>query len=412
MSVQAMVWVIERSSVPANLRPVAMAVANHADQDGTESFAAIDTLAWEANKSRSQTIRDLASLKERGFIRPGNQAVVGYLPPDRRPTVYDLVMDASTERDPASRPVKRHASGNPASTRHRGRAGATPMTTGVSSEVAPGSHPGSTGVAPVTPKPSFEPSLNRLDSVCASEPAAQDGTSSTTSDLVAVHWDQIVRVLSSRLTPSQRQKITAQGERDEINTRMADLFERGWSADRLLAELQARASVNSQTVKVGSQIIKALKALEPVDANGAVFDPWKPPEGQATLTDANFEAFWDAYGHKKSKQAALAAYMKARESTSAATILEGAKRYREHRAGKDPKFTKHAATWLNDHCWKDVYETEFALTGPSVREPLSDRRRREAEEALAAYEADLAAAADPDATAWDGTVIDAEGTPA
>jgi hypothetical protein len=36
-----------------------------------------------------------------------------------------------------------------------------------------------------------------------------------------------------------------------------------------------------------------------------------------------------------------------------AALIEGARRYAGERAGQDPTYTKHPATWLRGGCWED-----------------------------------------------------------
>ncbi len=71
-----------------------------------------------------------------------------------------------------------------------------------------------------------------------------------------------------------------------------------------------------------------------------------------------FDEFWAAFPRKRAKLAALKAYAKALKLTTAAKILDSAKRYAADRAGQDEVYTKHAATWLNAGCWAD-YDTDL-----------------------------------------------------
>jgi hypothetical protein len=85
-------------------------------------------------------------------------------------------------------------------------------------------------------------------------------------------------------------------------------------------------------------------------------------EGPGKAADANgaddaaaeFEQFWRAYPRRVAKDAARKAFAKVRERGVALDVLvAGAKRYAAERAGQDPKYTKHPATWLNAGCWQD-----------------------------------------------------------
>jgi hypothetical protein len=75
------------------------------------------------------------------------------------------------------------------------------------------------------------------------------------------------------------------------------------------------------------------------------------PEAEAE----SFERFWSAYPRKVAKEAARRAWAKAIEGGvgNPDTLIAGAQRYAAERAGQDPKYTKHPATWLNAGCWQD-----------------------------------------------------------
>ena len=76
----------------------------------------------------------------------------------------------------------------------------------------------------------------------------------------------------------------------------------------------------------------------------------------------SFARFWSAYPRHVAKGAARRAFAKAVKVTDAETIIEGARRYGAERAGQDPRFTAHAATWLSGERWLD----EPARAGPVI----------------------------------------------
>ena len=67
----------------------------------------------------------------------------------------------------------------------------------------------------------------------------------------------------------------------------------------------------------------------------------------AAADDAEFETWWKAYPRKTAKGNARAPYRTARKKVSAEVLLDAAGAYAKSIAGKDPKFTAHAATWLS-----------------------------------------------------------------
>lgn len=65
-----------------------------------------------------------------------------------------------------------------------------------------------------------------------------------------------------------------------------------------------------------------------------------------------FDAFWAQYPRKVGKTAARKAYLKARRSAEHDTIMAGVFRYADDPT-RDPGFTAHPSTWLNEGRWED-----------------------------------------------------------
>jgi hypothetical protein len=89
--------------------------------------------------------------------------------------------------------------------------------------------------------------------------------------------------------------------------------------------------------------------------------------GPVLVPDAEaFGQFWAVYPRHVAKEAARKAFDAAikKHHIEPDRLIEGAKRYAGERAGQDPKFTKHPATWLNGGCWED--EPPNASGGPPV----------------------------------------------
>jgi hypothetical protein len=67
-----------------------------------------------------------------------------------------------------------------------------------------------------------------------------------------------------------------------------------------------------------------------------------------------FEEWWRIYPRHVAKGAARRAFEKAvRNGATVDELKAGAMRYAAERSDEDPKFTKHASTWLNGECWRD-----------------------------------------------------------
>ena len=100
--------------------------------------------------------------------------------------------------------------------------------------------------------------------------------------------------------------------------------------------------------------------LKPPD-NGGVNPPDKaqrPETRSQNISDdpiflVEFDLWYSSFPIKKGRGQALKAYKAARKKTDAPTLLSAAKRYAAARAGEDPKFTAHPATWLNGERWLD-----------------------------------------------------------
>ena len=73
----------------------------------------------------------------------------------------------------------------------------------------------------------------------------------------------------------------------------------------------------------------------------------------ANPSDSEFNLFWAIYPRKEAKGAARTAFMKACKKASVELIIEGAKRFAND-PNRQPEFTAHASTWLNQERWTDA----------------------------------------------------------
>lgn len=71
------------------------------------------------------------------------------------------------------------------------------------------------------------------------------------------------------------------------------------------------------------------------------------------ITDEEFDQFWMQYPKRVSKGSARKAFDKALGKAPFEQIMAGVHRYAAERIDQDPKFTKHASTWLANDCWLD-----------------------------------------------------------
>lgn len=97
----------------------------------------------------------------------------------------------------------------------------------------------------------------------------------------------------------------------------------------------------------------------------------KPEEQAATARERarlnaqalklDFEDWYQHYPKKVARGQAEKAFAKARRTgESLETLIDGAKRYTCQVAGKEHKYIKHPATWLNGKCWLDEDEPATA----------------------------------------------------
>lgn len=79
--------------------------------------------------------------------------------------------------------------------------------------------------------------------------------------------------------------------------------------------------------------------------------PATPRLSEARLRAA-FDEFWSAYPRPDAKKAAVKSFRKAAAEVGVDVLIVGAQRYRDD-PNRDPQFTAHAATWLNQGRWDD-----------------------------------------------------------
>ena len=82
-----------------------------------------------------------------------------------------------------------------------------------------------------------------------------------------------------------------------------------------------------------------------------------------------FEKFWAVYPRHREKFRARTAYDKALKHVSHEKIMIAVRHYAEEVRGKELKFVKHPATWLNAGCWLDydaVSIAAIALNMPRI----------------------------------------------
>ncbi len=81
----------------------------------------------------------------------------------------------------------------------------------------------------------------------------------------------------------------------------------------------------------------------------------------ASLPDETFEAWWRQYPRRVAKGAARKAFRRvlAQKTATFEQLMAGVMRYAAERAGEDPGYTAHPATWLNGERWLDEPKSRY-----------------------------------------------------
>lgn len=91
MSVATMLWaLLPHDDLGPAEQLTLVILADHANPDGCNAFPKVSTLAARRGLSARTVRRHLATLRELGFIRLGDQRWTAHLRADERPTVWDL----------------------------------------------------------------------------------------------------------------------------------------------------------------------------------------------------------------------------------------------------------------------------------------------------------------------------------
>ena len=181
--------------------------------------------------------------------------------------------------------------------------------------------------------------------------------------------------LSLKDTPGDRQEIAGQDRQPAAgHDRQTVADHSGVTGRNPSSDRQPVAALT------GNQLpINPLKEPSEEPSEGRDSPPVGADEDQV---GADFERFWRQYPKRVAKAAALKAYRAVinKKLATPDEILAGVMRYAAEREGQDPKYTKHAATWLHGECWADEPVKPIADTidaaGNPYRPPPSGSSRR------------------------------------
>lgn len=103
MSIAVIDWVFKHSPTKGTDRLVLLAIADSAEDDGTNAWPGVDTVARKAGVTRRGAQQSIARLQREGRVRVEHQAGgPGDLRADRRPNRYSVVMTGRTVVHPVS----------------------------------------------------------------------------------------------------------------------------------------------------------------------------------------------------------------------------------------------------------------------------------------------------------------------
>jgi hypothetical protein len=110
------------------------------------------------------------------------------------------------------------------------------------------------------------------------------------------------------------------------------------------------------------------------DANGVTWVSPKPsiePSNSYLSVPDRFDEFWKTYPSRKAKGAAVRAWKTALKKADADTLIAAAEAYARD-PKRDPEFTAHASTWLNQERWLDEVETPKQSGPVTVMDQYAD----------------------------------------
>lgn len=98
-----MLWALEQDVEPM-AKLVLLVLADQADSKGRGAYPAVGTVATTVPCDRATVQRRLRDLEQAGLLRQGDQELVAHYRADRRPKVYDLVLDGAAQSGPVAGP--------------------------------------------------------------------------------------------------------------------------------------------------------------------------------------------------------------------------------------------------------------------------------------------------------------------
>lgn len=195
MSVHVISWVLKHSNSAGNDRLTLLVFADHADDDGRNTWPSADTIAFEGRMRRPTAVAARKRLREQGRI-------IEIGPGPRGTTNYQVRMEVAAEGPP---PPRRRTDEEKGVKKLTPASGSDSSASGVRSDASGGNE--------IEPEPSIEPSTKPS--------REQDGLLPSAIEEIFDYW-------RSTFSLNGKTKLTA-GRRRALQARLRE----GYSADRI-----------------------------------------------------------------------------------------------------------------------------------------------------------------------------------
>jgi hypothetical protein len=169
----------------------------------------------------------------------------------------------------------------------------------------------------------------------------------------------------------EEQRVAARREQNLVNQRNSRARRQHVSADN--ADTASPSSPPPPSPIAPTSPAKSQPAPPPPELHEKPAVVAKPRPSNRGTRIPDFDELWCLFPRRVGKGIARKAFEKIINS-GLATVNElklGAMRYAAERGGKDPKFTKHPATWLNGECWKDEPGVAHGGNHEASRQPFN-----------------------------------------
>lgn len=337
MSFLALTWARTAPVRTPHQRIVLMELAYRAKDDGTEAYPSKASLAEVAMCDKRTVARSLATLRDLGLIREGNQSAAWKIEKRYRPVVYDLMIPAEWYSRQQLGPINRE----------RAERGLMPITA------------------------ALRPPLNRPAGEAGCHPSPDETGAEGGQGVTPEGWHTVTPEGGQADTPSDVRGGTqvVQGGHSAPQTSPK---KRTTLVDKSTNHARVPARDDDPTVDLlASTTDDEASSPHLFAVAGADDEPQQPDL---------FDEFWRIYPRKEGKLPASKAFRRAARATSPRFLINQIERWVElwRAAGKRKQFIPQAATWLNNERWNDEPpepENPPATTNSTTSSPTDDRVR-------------------------------------